>query len=82
MILIVTNKQDVHPTPVIEYLNERAYPVFRLNTEALLTDYRFHWWANEKGTDFYIKNVKNGLEAYGHDTRCFRLNCYGAIGRK
>ncbi len=67
MILIVTNKQDVHPTPVIEYLNERAYPVFRLNTEALLTDYRFHWWANEKGTDFYIKNVKNGMEAYGHD---------------
>ena len=67
MILIVTNKQDVHPTPVIEYLNERAYPVFRLNTEALLTDYRFHWWADGKGADFYIKNVKNGLEAYGHD---------------
>ena len=67
MILIVTNKQDVHPTPVIECLNERAYPVFRLNTEALLTDYQFHWWADEKGTDFYIKNVKNGLEAYGHD---------------
>ena len=63
MILIVTNKQDVHPTPVIEYLNERAYPVFRLNTEALLTDYQFYWWANEKGTDFYIKNVKNLSEA-------------------
>ena len=67
MILIVTNKQDVHPTPVIEYLNEREYPVFRLNTEALLTDYQFHWWANENGADFYIKNVKNGLEAYEHD---------------
>lgn len=83
MILIVTNKQDVHPTPVIEYLNERGCPVFRLNTEALLTDYQFHWWANGNGTDFYIKNVKNGLEAYGHDitlcgsvARCFRLNCY------
>ncbi len=67
MILIVTNKQDVHPTPVIEYLNERGCPVFRLNTEALLTDYQFHWWANGNGTDFYIKNVKNGLEVYGHD---------------
>ena len=33
MILIVTNKEDIHPTPVVEYLNERAYPVFRLNTE-------------------------------------------------
>lgn len=67
MILIVTNKQDVHPTPVIEYLNKRGYPVFRLNTEALLTDYQFHWWANEKDADFYIRNVKNGLEMYGHD---------------
>lgn len=67
MILIVTNKQDVHPTPVIEYLNKRGYSVFRLNTETLLTDYRFHWWVNGNGTDFYIKNVKNGLEAYGHD---------------
>lgn len=67
MILIVTNKEDVHPTPVIEYLNKRGYSVFRLNTETLLTDYRFHWWVNGNGTDFYIKNVKNGLEAYGHD---------------
>lgn len=67
MILIVTNKEDVHPTPVIEYLNERGYPVFRLNTEALLTDYQLHWWADRKGTDFCIRNIKSGLEAYGHD---------------
>ena len=67
MILIVTNKQDVHPTPVIEYLNEQGCPVFRLNTEALLTDYQFHWWADGKNSDFYLKNVKNELEAYGHD---------------
>ena len=67
MILIVTNKEDIHPTPVVEYLNERAYPVFRLNTEALLTDYRFHWWTDEKKTDFYIRHVKSGLEAYGHE---------------
>ena len=52
MILIVTNKEDVHPTPVIEYLNKRGYSVFRLNTETLLTDYRFHWWVNGNGTDF------------------------------
>jgi hypothetical protein len=67
MILIITNKEDTHPTPVIEYLNERRIPVFRLNSEALLTEYRFHWWCNDRGTDFYIRNVKNGLELCGHE---------------
>lgn len=67
MILVITNKQDAHPTPVIEYLNEKQYPVFRLNTEALLTDYRFSWWADNTGTDFYLKNIRNGMELYGHD---------------
>jgi glutathione synthase/RimK-type ligase-like ATP-grasp enzyme len=67
VILIVTNKEDTHPTPVIEYLSGKQISVFRLNTESLLTDYRFHWWCNDKGTDFYIRNVKNGLELYGHD---------------
>lgn len=38
MILIITNKEDVHPTPV-KYLRQKEYPFFRLNTEALLTDY-------------------------------------------
>lgn len=67
MILILTNKEDVHPTPVIEYLHGRGCPVFRLNTEALLTDYDFSWWANADGTDFHIRNVRTGLELWGHD---------------
>jgi hypothetical protein len=67
MIFIITNKEDVHPTPVIEYLNERNYPVFRLNTEALLTDYQFGWWCNADGTDFYVKNIRTGMELYGHE---------------
>lgn len=67
MILIITNKEDVHPTPVIEYLNNRQMPVFRLNTEALLTDYEFNWWCDANGTDFHIRNIRNGLELYGHD---------------
>ena len=33
MILLITNKEDVHPTPVIERLTERGIPFFRLNTE-------------------------------------------------
>ncbi|MDR2652582.1 MAG: hypothetical protein LBC68_09775 [Prevotellaceae bacterium] len=67
MILIITNKEDAHPTPVIEYLSERQVPVFRLNTEALLTDYQFRWWCNDTETDFYVKNIKNGLELQGSE---------------
>jgi hypothetical protein len=67
VILVITNKEDAHPTPVIEYLNERQIPVFRLNTESLLSDYRFHWWCSDKEHDFYICNIKNGLELWGHE---------------
>ncbi|MDR2570189.1 MAG: hypothetical protein LBD23_07810 [Oscillospiraceae bacterium] len=65
MILVITNEEDVHPTPVIKYLSERQIPVFRLNTEALLTDYQFHWYCDDSSTDLYIKNIKNGLELKG-----------------
>ena len=41
MVLIFTNKEDVHPTPVIEHLQKHGVSIFRFNTEALLTDYRF-----------------------------------------
>jgi glutathione synthase/RimK-type ligase-like ATP-grasp enzyme len=67
VILIITNKEDVHPTPVIEYLSEKQIPVFRLNTESLLSDYQFNWWCNDTETDFYIKNTKNGLELKGSE---------------
>lgn len=67
MIFIITNKEDVHPTPVIEYLTQKGYPVFRLNTETLLTDYELNWWCDGKEEDFRIKNIRNGLEVYGHD---------------
>lgn len=66
MILIFTDKEDGHPTHVIQYLNKWGVPVFRLNSECLLTDYRFSWWANGQDCDFYIRNIKNGLEIYGH----------------
>ncbi|GHV66141.1 hypothetical protein FACS1894199_08950 [Bacteroidia bacterium] len=72
MILIITNKEDAHPTPVIEYLSGKQFsfassPIFRLNTEALLTDYQFNWGCNDAGIDFYIKNVETGLELRGHE---------------
>ena len=61
MILIMTNKQDAHPTPVIRILAERGVPVFRLNTEALLTDYEFQWLGGNSGCSFTLKNIRNGL---------------------
>lgn len=66
MILIFTNKADAHPTNVIKHLISWGVPVFRLNTECLLSDYEFSWWCNEEECDFYIKNIKTGLILYGH----------------
>lgn len=66
MVLIFTNKEDTHPTNVIKYLSEWEVPVFRFNTECLLTDYQFEWWCDDRGVDFFLKNIKNGLEIYGH----------------
>ncbi len=67
MILIITNKEDAHPTPVIEILSKLDVPVFRLNTEALLTDYEFCWYTTKRGTDFNIKCLLNGLEVKGSE---------------
>ena len=67
MILIFTNKADTHPTNVIKHLNSWGVSVFRLNSECLLSDYEFSWWSDERGCDFYIKNVKNGLELIGSE---------------
>ena len=67
MILIITNKEDVHPTPVLEILNIRNIPVFRLNTEALLTDYEFSWWNDNRSCDFHIRCLQNGLEVKGSE---------------
>ncbi len=49
MILILTNKQDVHTDKVIKRLNEKKVSVFRLNSEDLLTKYKFDLWINENG---------------------------------
>jgi glutathione synthase/RimK-type ligase-like ATP-grasp enzyme len=62
MILILTNKEDIHPNSVIEILNKRKIPVFRFNTESLMIDYDFCWWNNNKETHFFIQNKDTGLK--------------------
>ncbi|MCC7050777.1 MAG: hypothetical protein IT239_03235 [Bacteroidia bacterium] len=61
MILIITNKEDIHPSPVIAQLNESNVPVFRLNTEALLTDYIFNFTYTNNRYAFEIKNCAAGI---------------------
>lgn len=67
MILIITNKEDEHPTPVIKILNKRNIPVFRLNTECLLTDYEFTWWNSSADKHLMIINKQTGLEVFDDD---------------
>ena len=68
-ILIVTNKLDIHPTSVINLLIERNIPFFRLNTEALMTDYNFAWIYKEDSPDFYIQDRNNGKKIWGHEIK-------------
>lgn len=67
MILIITNKEDVHPSPVIDLLTARGVPFFRLNTKALLTDYLFDWHADARGCDFRIECLLNGQTVRGSE---------------
>lgn len=67
MVLLFTNKEDAHPNLVLDILAERGVPFFRLNTEALLTEYEFCWWADAGGCDFRITNVQTGLTLQGRD---------------
>jgi len=67
MILIFTNKEDTHPNPVIDILQERGVPFFRLNTEDLLADYSFSWWAKNGICAFDIENKQTGLRLRGSE---------------
>lgn len=67
MILVFTNKEDAHPNPVFDILEERGVPFFRLNTEDLLTDYSLSWKADNKGCDFTIVNKKTGHVCRGSE---------------
>lgn len=50
MILVVTCKQDSHADAVIQAFSTRGVMVFRLNTEAFLTDYRVNLGVDTDGS--------------------------------
>lgn len=67
MVLIFTNKEDSHPNLVLDHLESMGVPVFRFNTEALLTDYEFSWWADCFGCDFLVRCKATGLTVKGSE---------------
>ena len=67
MVLIFTNKEDSHPNLVIDHLERMRVPVFRFNTEAMLTDYEFCWRADISGCDFIICCKATGLMVKGSE---------------
>jgi len=59
MILLITNQLDSHPNLVIEKLNASKIPIFRLNTDCLLTDYNITYSLSDERISFTI-SYKNG----------------------
>ena len=60
MILIITNKGDIHCNPVIKHLQKNGDSYFRLNTESLLTDYLFSFSYKDQSANLIIENKRNG----------------------
>ena len=60
MILIISNKGDIHCNPVIKHFLKTNTPYFRLNTEDLTNDYKisFGTYTNKRPT-LRLKNKKN-----------------------
>ena len=60
MILIITNKGDIHCNPVIKHFQRNGDKYFRLNTESLLTDYLISFSYKDQSVDLHIENKING----------------------
>ena len=59
MILIITNKGDIHCNPVIKHLVDLDEDFFRLNTDSLLEDYEISFWVKENVPELRIYNKVN-----------------------
>ena len=70
MLLIITNSADIHPNPVIQKLNDRKIPVFRFNTDRLLTDYDISFFLSNDGYKFRIKYKVYPFELTSEEISC------------
>jgi hypothetical protein len=66
MLLIITNQEDIHPSPVIDILAERKSPFFRLNTENLFTHYNFVYEISDD-RDYFEISYKDGSHSINSD---------------
>lgn len=60
MLLIITNKEDVHPNPVIEKLGD--FPFLRLNSEDLLKEYKISWSSSPGEISWRLSSKLSNLE--------------------
>ena len=60
MLLIITNKEDVHPNPVIEKLG--GFPFLRLNSEDLLKEYKMSWSSSQGEISWRLSSRLNNIE--------------------
>jgi|TARA_B100000315_G_scaffold260130_1_gene319446 hypothetical protein len=59
VILIITNKGDIHCNPVIKHLVDQNDEFFRLNTDSLLEDYEISFWVKENVPELKVCNKVN-----------------------
>tara|TARA_B100000959_G_C14970547_1_gene619508 strand:+ start:667 stop:1668 length:1002 start_codon:yes stop_codon:yes gene_type:complete len=60
LILVITNKSDIHCNPVIKHFYDNGDDFFRLNTDSLLDDYDISFWVKENIPELKIINKFNG----------------------
>ena len=59
-VLVITNQDDLHASNVISNLHDLGRPVFRLNTEEILTSYRFSMLQSKGRSAFKITEKETG----------------------
>ena len=64
MILVFSNKTDIHCNPVLKRLRDLGEPFLRINTESLMTDYEFEFLVDrDDGPVLVIRGLGSGVTA-------------------
>lgn len=66
-VLVISNQEDLHASAVISHLNEMGVPVFRFNTESLLTDQSLSLSQTQEGDSFRLVDFQGSRSIQGDD---------------
>ena len=71
MILIISNKSDIHCNPVIKFLKSRGEDFFRLNTEDLFIRYRIEYVFTDQldGPALTLRSLDTGKVFHLHELK-------------